>query len=342
MSFFSKLFGKSSPPQKELIPFFDGVVETLEGDAKSIITESLANLNSTESGLCLMNYMFISIASVSNSLKLAKGEDYSNAFEQLALSKVDRPSRITKAKQDKLYQYIISEVSNNLKNGSHGSIEDVGVTILSLSCLDREGFPPDMATKCGNAAYKCWKNAAQRTNKILGIKDEISVENFNEKLNLGEYFYLMTYQEHYEDFLEGLDNKNKVIAELFVFRAWTTQLGFRLFSSKPEISEKIIESIIAQGKQLGKGMLNMMEQVDIEQETNMQYMDLIDSRWQEYDKVFIDNKSSELPIPTRQICGKLQDFCEIKDPTKFTWVCTDFINHVNKIKEDAIEKGLFK
>jgi|SRR5690625_2977130 len=177
---------------------------------------------------------------------------------------------------------------------------------------------------------------------LFGNKNGVTLQNFNEKLNLGEYFYLMTYKEYYQEFLQGLENKNKIIAELFVFRAWTTQLGFRLFSSQPQISEKIIESIVAQGKQLGKGMLNMMEQVDIEQETNMQYMDLIDSRWQEYDKVFIAHKSSELPIPTRQICGKLEVFCEIKDPAKFTWICTDFISHLNKIKEDAIEKGLLK
>lgn len=175
---------------------------------------------------------------------------------------------------------------------------------------------------------------------LFGNKNEVTLQNFNEKLDLGEHYYLMNYQEHYVEFLQGVKNKNKVIAELFVLRAWTTQLGFRLFSSKPSISEKIIESIIAQGKQLGIGMLNGLENVDIEQEIGMQYMDLIDSRWQEYDKVFIDNKSSELPIPTRQICGKLTDFCEIQDPFKFTWLCTDFISHLNKIKEQAIQSKL--
>lgn len=152
----------------------------------------------------------------------------------------------------------------------------------------------------------------------------------------------MNYKEHYEEFLEEVENEKKVIAELFVFRAWTTQLGFRLFSSQPEISERIIESIIAQGKQLGKGMLNMMEQVDIENETNLEYMDLIDSRWQAFDKAFIDNKSSELPIPTRQICGQLTEFCGIQDPAKFVWICTDFIAHLNQIKESAIENQLLK
>jgi|GEM_PF-1979948 len=346
MSFFSKLFGKSSPPQQDLIPFLDGVFGTLEGDAKSVITESLTGLDQTESGHCLLNYMFITIASVSNSLKIhlpeRKGSDYSKAFKQLALSKIDRPYRVTEEKQAKLYQYIIGEVSNDLKNGNQDSIEDVGLKILSLSCLDREGFPSEMIHKCGIAAFECWKYATKRTEKNLGIKNEITIENFNEKLNLGEYFYLMTYQEHYEDFLDGMNNKKKIIAELFVFRAWTTQLGFRLFSSKPDISEKILESIIAQGKQLGIGMLNMLEQVDIESEINMSYMDIIDSRWQDYDKLLIANKSKDLPIPTKQICGQLTEFCNIQDPAKFVWICTDFIAHLNQIKETAIEKELFK
>lgn len=172
MSFFSKLFGKSSPPRQDLIPFLDGVVGTLEGDAKSAITESLAGLNQTESGYCLMNYMFITIASIANSLKYhipgPKGDDYSKAFEHLALSKIDRPSGITEAKQAKLYQYIIGEVSNDLKSGNRDSIEDVGLTILSLSCLDKEGFPPDMVSKCGDAAYACWQYADRRTVKNLG------------------------------------------------------------------------------------------------------------------------------------------------------------------------------
>lgn len=96
--------------------------------------------------------------------------------------------------------------------------------------------------------------------RLFGKKQPLTTENINEKLNIGEYFYLMRYNEHYSEFLSGIENKNKVIAELFVFRAWTTQFGFRLFSSQPEVSEEIIGQVFNQGK-LGKGMLNQFEQV---------------------------------------------------------------------------------
>src|SRR5690606_35367873 len=99
--------------------------------------------------------------------------------------------------------------------------------------------------------------------KLFGKKQPLTTENINEKLNIGEYCYLMSYNEHYSEFLSGIDNKNKVIAELFDFRAWTTQVGFRLFSSHAEVSEEIIGQGINHGK-IGKGMLNQLGQVDIE------------------------------------------------------------------------------
>lgn len=176
---------------------------------------------------------------------------------------------------------------------------------------------------------------------LFAKNENLKPENINEKINLGQHFYLMTYRNHYSEFLEGVENKKKVIAELFVFRAWTTQFGFRIFSSQPELSEMIIGQIFNQGK-LGKGMLKQLEQVDIEKETNSEYVDLIDSRWQEYDKIFIENKNSETPIPTRQICGKLTDLCDIQDPMKFMWICTDFIKHLDNIKQESLKTGLLK
>jgi hypothetical protein len=176
---------------------------------------------------------------------------------------------------------------------------------------------------------------------LFGKKKSITTENINEKLNIGEYFYLMSYHKHYSEFLKGVENKNKVIAELFVFRAWTTQFGFRLFSTQPEISEEIIGQVFNQGK-LGIEILNQLEQVDTEAETKLEYVDLVDRRWQEYDSSFISNKNSDTPIPTRHICGKLADFCDIHDPIKLIWICTDFINQLNRIKQDALKTGLLK
>ena len=167
------------------------------------------------------------------------------------------------------------------------------------------------------------------------------IENINEEIKLGQHFYLMNYGQHYADFLEGVNNRKKVIAELFVFRAWTTQLGFRIFSSQPMLSEKIIGEVFNQGK-LGKGILNQLEQVNIETETNRKYVDLVDSRWQDYDKVLIANKNSEMLMPARQICGKLTEFCDVHHPIKFYLICKDFIKHLDNIKQEALKSGLLE
>lgn len=173
--------------------------------------------------------------------------------------------------------------------------------------------------------------------KLFKKKKSIDIEN----LDVGEYFYLMSYNENYTEFLSGIENKNKVIAELFVFRAWTTQFGFRIFSSQPEVSEEIIEKVFNQGK-LGKGMLSLLEHVDIEIETNREYVDLINNRWQEYDKMFIEHKNSEIPIPTREICSRFLDFCDVHSPIKFIWICTDFMKQLEIIKQKALKIGLLR
>jgi len=73
------------------------------------------------------------------------------------------------------------------------------------------------------------------------------------KIDFSKYFYIMNYSKHYAEFLEGVPDKSKVISELFLFRAWTTQFGFRMFSPNEEISEKVIYEIVNQSNTLGKG-----------------------------------------------------------------------------------------
>jgi len=60
---------------------------------------------------------------------------------------------------------------------------------------------------------------------------------------IDEMTYLLDYREHYADvFSDGLEShlKPQVLAELFVFRAWTAQFGCRIFSSDRRASEHLI------------------------------------------------------------------------------------------------------
>ena len=171
--------------------------------------------------------------------------------------------------------------------------------------------------------------------KLFKKKTSIDIEN----LDVGEYFYLMSYNEHYTEFLSGIENKNKIIAELFVFRAWTTQFGFRIFSSQPDVSEEIIGKVFNQSK-LGKGMLRLLEHVDIEIETNLEFIELMNNRWKEYDSIFNKYKNSEISVPTRQICSRFLELCDVNSPVKFIWICTDFTKQLEIIKHKALKIGL--
>tara|TARA_Y100001958_G_C21187591_1_gene516334 strand:- start:764 stop:1312 length:549 start_codon:yes stop_codon:yes gene_type:complete len=175
---------------------------------------------------------------------------------------------------------------------------------------------------------------------IFGNKETLSTENVRKKI--ANYYVKnlsIIFGEHYEDILNGVDNKKKMIAELFVFRFWTAQFGFRIFSSQPVISEKIIEIIYNEGK-LQMESIHKDEEVDIESELNKKYDDLIDSRWQEYDKVITENDSDSLP--TMKLCGKLLDFSGGSDAGKLYLMSTDFLSHLNQIKQEAIKIGLLK
>lgn len=164
-------------------------------------------------------------------------------------------------------------------------------------------------------------------------------KNIVNKIDLGKYFYLMKYKEHYQEFLSGVSNKSKVISELFLFRAWTTQFGFRIFSSHENVSEKIIYEVVNLGNTLGKGTLLILEGIDIEKTLNNEFISLLESRWQEYDKVVICYRN-EVAIPTRQIISKVCDQCNIKDPMKFVWLCIDFLSHMEQIKKESLSLGI--
>lgn len=202
--------------------------------------------------------------------------------------------------------------------------------------------------KYGARGYELMTKDPQEFQKIAGdyfnAMNRISDENAQkeaERIDIGKYFYLMNYGQHYSNFLESSPNKSVAIAELFIFRAWATQLGFRLFSSKPAVSEEIITQVFNQGK-LGAAMFSKLENIDIQKILNKDYVTLMDERWQEYDRIFISQKSPEAPISTRQICGRVSDLCGVKDPIKFVWLTTDFVDHLAKIKIEAMQLGIFK
>jgi hypothetical protein len=70
--------------------------------------------------------------------------------------------------------------------------------------------------------------------KLFGKTPEINVST----AKIDEQVYLMNYRDHYASIL-GEHSDPRRLAELFLFRGWTAQFGYRIFSSNPTASAKL-------------------------------------------------------------------------------------------------------
>ena len=164
-----------------------------------------------------------------------------------------------------------------------------------------------------------------------------------EDAEVGKFIFLMNYKEHYAEVFKEISSNDqfitsRILAELYIFRGWTTQFGYRIFSSNEDVSEKIIGEVVNSSNYLGLGLFEKLEGVSVEKELRGNYLDIIENRWRKYDLIVSTN--TEDGIPTRKIVGELTDLAGIKDPLVFMALCYDFLGHLDKIKEKSLEIGL--
>lgn len=160
---------------------------------------------------------------------------------------------------------------------------------------------------------------------------------------IDDMVYLLNYKNHYADILTGLDQSHirpEVLAELFLFRAWTTQFGYRIFSTENDTSEKLIGETINSTKQLGLGLFKEVHGFSIEDTLGAEYMTLLEDRWQKYDQVFLKRTSQE--IPTIDIIAELMRRLGVMDPTVTQQLSVDFLAQLDQIKQTAIELGVLR
>jgi hypothetical protein len=116
-------------------------------------------------------------------------------------------------------------------------------------------------------------------------------------IDLGGFFYSDNYKESYPSLLNSTDSSNRSrIAELYLFRAWVTNLGFRVFTSRKEVAERVTYEVVNLSNTLGRAVLAMEYGVEFEKISNVDYMTLLDSRWQHYDAVLLANQTDESPF----------------------------------------------
>jgi hypothetical protein len=149
-------------------------------------------------------------------------------------------------------------------------------------------------------------------------------------LNLETHFLNLNYITHYNNLFSSLDFEinSKIIAELFIFRAWQTQFGYRIaFGNSNNITELIISEVIELCKK-GNKLLLKRYNTNIEKELNNSIINIINYRFLEYDDLFIENnmENGKFTIPTLKLCGKALDNCGIIDPSILVQFSVDFLS----------------
>jgi len=155
---------------------------------------------------------------------------------------------------------------------------------------------------------------------------------------IDDQVYLMNYRDHYADIL-GQHVTPARLAELFLFRGWTAQFGYRVFSSDPEVSEKLIGETVNASKYVGLAMFRELHGFDVESVLGMDFISLIEDRWRDYDVVVATMPKFDR-IPTREIIAVLDERLDVGDLEVFCKLSFDFLAQLDLTKRTAMEIGL--
>lgn len=145
------------------------------------------------------------------------------------------------------------------------------------------------------------------------------------KFNYGESFYQIDYRKRYKDFLEDIKDSDKILCELYLFRAWTTQFYMRLVLGEQQ-GDEILYEVVNLSNTLGLGIFELYNKLNFAQVMKAELEQLLPEKWEAYDDVYLALKS-ESSLPTMQICDKFMDFCAIKNASKLILLSVSFIDH---------------
>lgn len=163
------------------------------------------------------------------------------------------------------------------------------------------------------------------------------------KVKPGRYFALFPYRDHYGWLLRDVPNPESCIAELFLFRGWTTQAGFRLFSSDQSESDRIVQTVVDTARLIGFPGLASTQGVDVRTLWSEDLMTVLEKRWWEYDDFIVKHEATDKElVPTRKICRAVIGHCGIRDIQKYVLLCANFVEQLGEIQQEALSTGLLR
>jgi hypothetical protein len=334
MKFINRLLGKlrrDDSVDELLVPLLAGMVQPFQNGA--VIEEIGSALREVPDDAARGRFVHM-LWQVCLSSILSRIEDTSNlpsglsdSFKKFALAQWQRSPGMTLKSEHKIFDYTRQQIGNRLNRPSEDTLIEIGVTMLSLAIQNQEQFSGQIALEWGRTASSCWRLARLETDKALRSVDDINFET----VRIDEQVFSLNYSEHYSEILGQFLTKKRV-AELYLFRGWTAQFGFRIFVSDPVKADKLLSEVVNSTHYLGLWAFEHLHDFSIESELGDDYMSLIEDRWGGYDSVIPMRVASE-GVPTREIISLLVERLGIEDGLVFFGLSTDFIAQLAIAKE---------
>lgn len=173
----------------------------------------------------------------------------------------------------------------------------------------------------------------------MSASSALTVDNAEEKLNLSKYFISCDYGEMYASELRQALSTEKMISELYIFRVWTTHIGFKVFSHDLELS-KCINNLIENLSEQGIDAIKQSQNTDIHKYFNNNYIGAMQARWKEYDAIFFDNMDNNLGASP--LNATLSGYIVGDDVLNAMSLPVHYLAQFEAIKKQAVETGLMK
>ena len=112
----------------------------------------------------------------------------------------------------------------------------------------------------------------------------------------GQFYYTIDYDNEYKELLAALPDRATALSELFLFRFWLTQYGYRLLKSKGTSEDDLLQDIISNGLTLGRGVFEHAHYVNIERTLGHSLAEVMEDRFKAYDHGVINMKDRDDPL----------------------------------------------
>ena len=159
---------RNDPAKEKLIPLLNGIVRPLQQGAVPEIDSALQHIpDGNPQGRFMILLMHVCLASILHRLDSQGQSHLSSSFKDFAISQWDRPPEMTVDSDHKLFAYSQQQLRDTLVSPNEEQLEDVGLTLLSITVPDQEHFTAGAALACGQTAHACWQQASVITQHVM-------------------------------------------------------------------------------------------------------------------------------------------------------------------------------